>query len=1064
MANKTLNPVPVTEANSVSRVLDVIFNNTASNGIEPFSEFILRDNPLQAPALAVENKNMYWQTLTQTLLTQPIIMVGTMQRYLIDVSEKVFSCFPIRRDTRGRWRQNIIEFKPHFVPPGTMKVPPREISYTVDSREYTAAYTGEAFEADYSQLQTPEGRELFNMLLSQTVSDVLRVFVYNMYDTLMEEQNAYLSAETRFPYEAHIPDTPQKAFDYFHETQAFALNKSPQMIHNLIAHCNRMFEGQGQPPTAQLIMTEEVKRFIKVMDKTNLDYEDTGPSALGNRTENSKVGSIRNVDVMTIQMLAENNSNPYNDTIFTHRWQTGSVARFIEPSVYVHPSKYRSTDRNGRWSSWYADRPEEFCFLNGLKHMIEFVPLDDPMTDDDEENGIVPGSLNLPFLFGLAANADRMFERTRCQRERNEEETSQFLQYVEGSDKPFLADVGASRDDVAADRHFPILAIGEIAPRFCKTVHLRLPYATMHAAIANRLSVDELATLEAGFALAKRLANPPFVPNRENIELRFGNGSVARSTDVADSENANVTRVQDGLADGLFSLGEVDAGLLDMPYGLGTYHGFLSVLRQSETVNANGDRVALFNDEVREQIAAVVPVFEKLVTVLLEINKTHPALDPDVLPLFYENASAFERTCIAAWNYLVEGGYRPHRITDVNNGVTTANYVFLHFDVDEQGRAKDDVEANLAFDGGLYDVSLPILATNGAVPRATRGFYDYLRSLKLKRLTARMLASSPWQNQYFMERWKSASTQSVWESIAQRTVLLQEVGLSGLQGWWDANVAIPIGQAMVRPFEDIICDSMAATSQKQIGFTALTGLDNIISFDGNTQHYSVQIMGGFRTIPTNHKGFIVLDRIRGRRILGGKGNRYINSNPESTGAKVLRFGTPEFNEIVQGHFGDGELLGAFGMIALAEGYNQSIENPFAERHYPLTGYWEERDFIGMIANSTSFQAVYPKPLGINQFVFNYAFPQFITNKPRGPEQPLRASTAEISEMWRYNTYVHQITQWVKNPLTGNWDEIKSAHACGREENNIRGIQTSIVPVRRAPVKPNRGLAPALVQA
>lgn len=1050
-------------------VLDVVFTNTGSVEIGAFSDFafgdpilrqsLLHDNPLQQASLSADNKHMYWKTLADTLRNNPIILVGTMQRYLIDVSEKTFGCFPIRNDKRGRWKQNILEFKPNWITPGTMKVPPREITYTVDAREYTAAYTGEAFESDYAALGTPEGMALFDMMFTQVAADVMRVIVYNMYNTFMEEYTSYVSPGLRFPFEARIPDTPQKAFEYFFNTQAFALNKRPQAIHNLIAHGGRMFEGAREPGVALLIMSEDVKRFIRVMDTTNLDYSDTGPSAIANRSTPTNAGSIRGIEVMTIQMLAQDNSNTFNDTIFTHRWQMGGVARFVEPSAYVQPEKYRSTDRNGRWSSCYADRPEEFSFLDGLSHLFEFVPLD--YEPRPEEIGVAPGALDLDLLFGLADNADRMFRLTACRFEHNETALSQFLQHVRGDAKwpNGHPDHKDASDEMETDRYFPIFTFGEIAPRFLRDDNLRLPFATMRTQILARLSDDERALLERGFAFAKRLATPNFVPNIEEIEARYGKIASTVQTSMNEEGKGVAVSVSARAPGGVFQIDGARVTDNSLPYGLGTYHGFYSLLSSVNTAAASK-----FDAESMEMAKAIVPVFEKFVTILLEINKHHPALDGDSLPTYYDELPTFNRICVAAWNYIVEGGYSPHVTVITEAGSRIGKLVFLHFDVDVDGKAKDHDALAAGFHGALYHDTLPYYPV-GETKRlhASRWFYDQLVAMQLPRTATRLLAASPWKNADFARRWAEARGAAVWDRIARFTVLLQEINLNGITGWWDANVAIPLGLAVVRPFEEAIMDAIVLASQKQLGFTAVSGLDNIISFDGNSQHYSVQIMGGFRTIPTNHKGWIVLDRVRGRRVVGGKGNRYINANPESTGAKVLRYGTPEFNDITRANFGNAELLGQFSMIPLAEGYNTSIDNPFAERHYPLTGFWDKNDFVGMLANSYSFQDVYDAPLGINQFLFNYIFPELITNKPKIEVSPLKATTAELSEMWHYNTYVHQITQWVKNPLTGGWDEIKDAHPCGREENDIRGIQSSVLPVRREPIKPNRGLPPKFAQ-
>ena len=1034
----------VVKASDASRVLDLTFANSGAQSFAPFSDFVIyddplgiipKDNPAQGPEYWLQNKQMYWKTLAETLANRPMILNGTLKRYMTDVSRRVFGAFPIAWDTRGRWSQNTIRMKPNYVAPGTRKVPGREISVTFERKEYSAIYTGEGFEADYSGMQTPEGMAFFDLLFGQVVSDIMRIIVFNMYDTFMQEPSPYLGAGMRFPHEALIPSTPEHAFDYFFQKQALVLNKQPLMIHNLIADASRMFEAAGEPPVAVMFMTEEVKRHITRMDESNLFYEDTGPSAIANRTTSVSAGSVRaGIEIMTIQMLGEDNDNIYNKAVLSDRWQMGGLARFVEPSGHVCARKYRSADRNGRWSSWYSDRPEEHPLIDAFRHMFEFVPRD---YEPAENEHVSPGEIDTRLLFGLIDNAEIAYRRTRCRVQNNEDACHQFLQVM--------------NPGAAEPKYFPIMTFGEIAPRFLSDKNLRLPFATMHARIVDALSEDEMAILEGGFALAKRLANPTWLPDARNIAAHYP-AEFGRNKD-GEPGRPPVTRVNGNIqldmsADGLFDL----AGAADIavPYGLGTYAGFRTILKSGADKVDNG---------IINKVAEFLPVFEKLVTVLIEINKAHPALDPENVPLFHINATTFERICIAAWNNLVEGGMYPHAAS-IAGGLKVN--ILLHFDIDETGKAKDHSLLSRKHWEGVYlaDELLNVETIDRKV--FTQAEFD-ANMAKPGRTAWRFAMASPWHNEHFRRRWDAARGAPTWHRLAQFAVLLQEIHLTGIEGWWDANVAIPLGASMVRPFEEIAVDSIVMASRREIGRTKFSGLDDIVSFDGNSQHYGVDIDGHFRSMPYDNLRFLVMDRVRGRRVVGGKGNRYINANPEVDGPTVMRTGTVEFQETVREHFGNAELLGQYSMIAMLEGYNASIDNPFARRHVPLTGYWDKEYFVGMIANSTAFQDVYDAPNGINQFLFNYLFPGLIAHRPQRIDER-KATHAEVAELWRHNVHVHQITQWVKNPLTGNWDEINSSHPCDREVDNIRGIQSSLVPVRRHPRVPNKGLPPPVPEA
>ena len=915
-----------------------------------------------------------------------------------------------------------IEFKRNLLSAGTRKVPFREISFTTNATERTALYTGEGFDGDYQGLMTPQGMALFDTLFSQMVSDLMRIMVYNMFMTFLTEPSAYIVANMRFPYEAVIPDTPQKAFDHFFQTQFLALNKGPQMIHNIIAMGNRMFEAAGQPRTALLVMTHDVAHHIRANDETNLYFEDTGPSAVANRDAGQRaedVGSIRGIEVLTIQMLGEDNNNMWNRMIFTDYVQTGSIARWIEPSVHVAPKNYKSNDRVAKWASWYAEKPEEHSPLDAWKHCVEFVPMD-YVPGPDETSRPRPGSLDRALLMRLAREAveDRKggngpFSRTRCRISGNQNRLHQFLHYVEGD--------GTQNDP---ERWFPILTFGEIHTDFLKDKHLDLPFGTMREAILRRLSEEEVKTIEEGLELASQLSN---VPTVTNLFTFYGN--VTGQT----------------TAQGLPNIDNLDfTGYGGIPYGLGSYHGFLALISNTSITNVNAD--------IMRTIKKFVPIFEKLVTVLLEINKNNVGLNPATVPSMFANASDFTKIAIAAWINIVsperglfilkQQGGRPN----IHTWLVDGRFGGPPF----------------AFDAlGFYTVVRPLPANEHDFSEEA---YNHYKGQVNNDTLAHLLAAPPLLNPVFERRTKRARRAPLWERIAQHAYLLQEVDLFGIESWWDNDVAVALGVCMQRLWEDMQTDLIVLTSEKEVGFTAFSGVDNILTFDMPSQHYECFGFMHFRTIVVNNKRFIVFDRVRGRRVLGGKGNRYVNSDPDSAEGSVMRVGTARFDEVVRSNFGNGEIYGQYGMLAVLDGYSNSIENPFGERHLPVTGYWDDNDFQGMLANSYAFQTEYDAPLAPNQFLLNMVFPEFINNKMhQALNKTDKPGHEDVSQGWRHNTHVHQITQWVRNPLTRGWDEINSSHPCGREEDGIREIQSSITPVRRAPRKPNTGLPPPVPQ-
>jgi len=222
--------------------VELTYTTSAAKAVPLFSQFLLRDNPFDAPQSVLDNKAIFWQSAIDTMRDRPMVLNSVLKRYMTDVSEKTFGLFPIRYSPEAKWTQKSLRFAPNTVYPGTRKVPGREIAFTVTRSEYTALYTGEGFDVPFDTLKLPEGMAFFDMMLGQAMSDIMRIIVYNMLETFMQEPTPYLSPGLRFAHEALIPNTPETAFDYFHNQCALALMKDPYMINNLLAQCNRMFE------------------------------------------------------------------------------------------------------------------------------------------------------------------------------------------------------------------------------------------------------------------------------------------------------------------------------------------------------------------------------------------------------------------------------------------------------------------------------------------------------------------------------------------------------------------------------------------------------------------------------------------------------------------------------------------------------------------------------------------------------------------------------------------------------------------------------------------------------
>jgi hypothetical protein len=294
--------------------------------------------------------------------------------------------------------------------------------------------------------------------------------------------------------------------------------------------------------------------------------------------------------------------------------------------------------------------------------------------------------------------------------------------------------------------------------------------------------------------------------------------------------------------------------------------------------------------------------------------------------------------------------------------------------------------------------------------------------------------------QVFIDRYNATKSMSFFEGIAARAVLTQPITLQNIDAWFEHNIAIPFGFIGMRPFESQFMESIIFTASGNVGNLYFSGIDNIVSFDPGSQHFNTQIFGHFKPFISDPSKFYVAANTRGLQILGGKGNKYINAS--ETGREINDPEHDTWKGIMTESFGSGEKLGDYSIIPILTGYNYAIEDQFKDRHYDVRGYWDSNDFVSRLDARTCQEFVTERelPMYPNQFLTNtlYPFDKLALN----PLPNNRASFDQLQNRRRANTHVHQITQDVYNPLTGNWEEIVSSAPWGRERDGIVQIQNS----------------------
>jgi len=269
-------------------------------------------------------------------------------------------------------------------------------------------------------------------------------------------------------------------------------------------------------------------------------------------------------------------------------------------------------------------------------------------------------------------------------------------------------------------------------------------------------------------------------------------------------------------------------------------------------------------------------------------------------------------------------------------------------------------------------------------------------------------------------RYEEASTRDTFMMAVIRLVLLTTISLQAMYKWSDNNIAIPFGGMIMRPFETQIMHSQIAMGSLQLGKNFFSGFDNTVGMDQFAQHFEIQAFFHHTPWVAEKNGYHVMPFTRGGAIVGGKGNKPVNSR---RGARVL-YGenlSMEAQRVKTHYLGDGELMGDYSNFHVLQCYNTAVEGNL-RRHADIRGRYHEEDFTCRLENSDDFLEQDDIHYD-GQFVINEVFG--FSRQPR-LMNPKNASFEQYLQLRAHNHLCSQTTQTYFNEM-GVEVEMISSH-------------------------------------
>ena len=704
------------------------------------------ENTTQGIKHVNQDKNIFWPTWAQWASENVDKLSDSLFLFMASQNSWIFQFFPIEITQATTFIQQNMEVKqvlPHI---GTRKVPNPKISARVSNRIGRAIYTIQGFSMDYSVMKTNDGRRAWDMLVDAVTANLWSFVIYNALNEMLYEPSYYRRENQLYPFQSE-PRNVDELFDWEY-AKLFILNKQPQAFHSIIADA-RQIMGQKQINCKGLIVAKDDIWYATGRDPTLTYYDTTGPISL---RERSNAGKQTDIDGVTLYPIPLGSGFLHDDTftqILSNVIQLGSFFRFPELTQNLRPDQYTSEKRSIRFASTSRNDFTKYTLLEVLSHSPEFFPLDSSLKGTDlmfhndgddgdsddgmdsdsdfgdvdvnggvssdgavrkrmekrmrialERNANPAGKLNLPLLYELINRAQDIFKRVlrtalRTNDGKNMDRINQFIRY-NGTSNPKL-----KKEQLL----YPIHVFGELAECSVKTKHLAHVNRTMHAAMFEGVTKEDVGKLEALVRLAKELNHTTSDSDIRRVSSIIDQTRVVVArADLNGRSDSTSTNGDDSLGCLMLApsrcggpplnfaalraeLAPVDSVLIK-PVGFGNMAGFLSLIDAEDTAG-----IDLFDEDVMRVVREGVPVFQDIVANMEMCCKGHISLSPEMIPLFHNSREMTDHTrkMIVAWYVLFDHFVTPAVIT-----VSNAREATLQRQAQQQGDAAFDPSVRLA--------------------------------------------------------------------------------------------------------------------------------------------------------------------------------------------------------------------------------------------------------------------------------------------------------------------------------------------------------------------------------
>lgn len=1060
---------------------------------QTYSEWILErvapkvtmENPEQGIKRYNENKEIYWSAYADWAVENVEQMSETLFLFMFDNKNWITEKFPIVLSNATRYVQKIMNINQEMPDIQTRKVPARNISATIYTREAHAAYTSQGFQMDYDVMKTPMGRREFDMKVEAVVANLGVFVMYQSVSAMLYTPSFYITPNQLYAFK-DVPRTVDELYNLHERRRMFIINKSEFSFDEIVASADRIFN-QKQKKAAGIIMSRDDFWYLQARNPT-MNYRDkSGPVALRNRLNAGQQQVIDGIQLYPVPLVCGRLHDPLFTPLLEHPIALGGFVRFPELTHHLAPEEYASDMRNVKMAAISTNCMNLYKLCDVIAHSLEFYP-----PNDKHGRG---GQINRPLLQDMINVHDDLFNKNMSTTLKgNEKHMNPLVAYDNDPTYAVYTNQGLKRYRV-------VDMIGEIET--CQFSHKNMvPVAqTMLVHMTRHLSKDELNTFERGLVLASELTK--LDPSRYHNYIQ----TIAAAT-AADLVNLGETTIKMKKPN-RFGGPVLDANSLTTagvanvrPYGMGTISGFMTV----DAFSKHND--AVFDKKDVAVITQFVRIYKSMVSQLIEACPDNPCLAPSMVPMHHNSheMSDFTRIMIVAWYTLfmpfvppmgVQTGASPSKLIvqlSIETGTTIGRTKYQPASMIEKNTSDGlkvesmdaepfgDFISSSLFGGTLFGFlnfvhpQLPVLAKTNASAKAelqkningslltlnmnnanlafmslhvpydtahanhmcTRAFYDELMNMKLLKefpaallqMLAYPLAHDTKTPTVFETRMATSALAPRLLGIAMRAVMFCRANVATVKAFTENNIRIPFGAMIIRPFETQICHSAIVVAEGVIGETNFSGYDNTLTFDPLHKHFSIQAFTQVAAVVKDNEKYVFMPAVRGGVFLGGKGHMFVNQGMDEHIA--------ENEELVQAiHTCNGEQLGNKSCIPTLTSYNYAVEKQ-ETRHFDLRNRFHRGDFPGRLEDSRDFTdtrstLAYPAaPLLNHVFRWTYDSNAYIN----------RMNFSQMMQGRMRNHIVSETLSHVWSP-EGRWAKTMSYHVWGEtEQDGCRDTQQS----------------------